>query len=88
MAVLSLELIAWLRCSQVVSRIQGPEIGYVATPIFISAAALTLLEEASLCKDGGVYTVGDLFGDSGYVTRLQEMGIKFEKLSEGAAKPF
>jgi len=73
---------------QVVARVSGPEIGYVATPIFASAAALTVLEEERTLGAGGVHTSGSLFGKSKYVDRLQDMGIKFEKVSEGAVSPF
>ncbi|XP_061735438.1 saccharopine dehydrogenase-like oxidoreductase [Nerophis ophidion] len=58
--------------------VQGPECGYVATPIAMVQAALTILNEASdLPKSGGVYTPGAAFAKTTLIERLNKHGIKF-----------
>lgn len=60
------------------TRVQGPEAGYVATPIAMVQAALTLLNEAAaLPKEGGVYTPGAAFAKTTLVDRLNKHGIQF-----------
>ncbi|XP_013872647.1 saccharopine dehydrogenase-like oxidoreductase [Austrofundulus limnaeus] len=58
--------------------VQGPECGYVATPIAMVQAALTILyEPAALPKRGGVYTPGAAFAKTTLVDRLNKHGIRF-----------
>ncbi|CAG11025.1 unnamed protein product, partial [Tetraodon nigroviridis] len=58
--------------------VQGPEVGYVATPIAMVQAALTLLNEPSaLPKTGGVYTPGAAFAKTTLIDRLNKHGIQF-----------
>ncbi|XP_061820291.1 saccharopine dehydrogenase-like oxidoreductase [Nerophis lumbriciformis] len=58
--------------------VQGPECGYVATPIAMVQAALTILNEATaLPKSGGVYTPGAAFAKTTLIERLNKHGIKF-----------
>uniref|UniRef100_A0A3Q3QDE6 Saccharopine dehydrogenase-like oxidoreductase n=1 Tax=Monopterus albus TaxID=43700 RepID=A0A3Q3QDE6_MONAL len=58
--------------------IQGPECAYVATPIAMVQAALTVLNEAAaLPKKGGVYTPGGAFAKTTLVDRLNKHGIQF-----------
>ncbi|KAM6943246.1 saccharopine dehydrogenase-like oxidoreductase [Xenentodon cancila] len=58
--------------------VQGPECGYVATPIAMVQAALTMLtESASLPKKGGVYTPGAAFSKTTLIDRLNKHGIQF-----------
>ncbi|XP_056268156.1 saccharopine dehydrogenase-like oxidoreductase [Pseudoliparis swirei] len=58
--------------------VQGPECGYVATPIAIVQAALTMLNEpTALPKTGGVYTPGAAFARTTLTERLNKHGIKF-----------
>ncbi|KAM4743909.1 saccharopine dehydrogenase-like oxidoreductase [Anableps anableps] len=58
--------------------VQGPEAGYVATPIAMVQAALTILNEpAALPKKGGVYTPGAAFAKTTLVDRLNKHGIQF-----------
>ncbi|XP_031586758.1 saccharopine dehydrogenase-like oxidoreductase [Oreochromis aureus] len=60
------------------TRVQGPEAGYVATPIAMVQAALTLLNEAAAVpKKGGVYTPGAAFAKTTLVDRLNKHGIQF-----------
>nr|XP_046239904.1 saccharopine dehydrogenase-like oxidoreductase [Scatophagus argus] len=58
--------------------VQGPECGYVATPIAMVQAALTILNEStSLPKTGGVYTPGSAFAKTTLIDRLNKHGIQF-----------
>ncbi|XP_063080153.1 saccharopine dehydrogenase a, tandem duplicate 1 [Engraulis encrasicolus] len=58
--------------------VQGPEPGYVATPIAMVQAAITILNEPqSLPKKGGVYSPGAAFAKTTLVERLDKHGIKF-----------
>lgn len=60
------------------TRVQGPEAGYVATPIAMVQAALTVLNEpGDLPKKGGVYTPGAAFAKTTLIDRLNKHGIKF-----------
>ncbi|KAM9408404.1 saccharopine dehydrogenase-like oxidoreductase [Pholidichthys leucotaenia] len=56
----------------------GPEAGYVATPIAMVQAALTILNEpTALPKKGGVYTPGAAFAKTTLIDRLTKHGIQF-----------
>ncbi|XP_041928224.1 saccharopine dehydrogenase a, tandem duplicate 1 [Alosa sapidissima] len=58
--------------------VQGPEAGYVATPIAMVQAAMTILNEPeSLPTKGGVYSPGAAFAKTSLINRLDEHGIKF-----------
>ncbi|XP_068182430.1 saccharopine dehydrogenase-like oxidoreductase [Antennarius striatus] len=58
--------------------VQGPECGYVATPIAMVQAALTvLMEPTALPKTGGVYTPGAVFAKTTLIDRLNKHGIQF-----------
>ncbi|XP_037103608.1 saccharopine dehydrogenase-like oxidoreductase isoform X2 [Syngnathus acus] len=58
--------------------VQGPECGYVATPIALVQAALTILNEPkALPKSGGVYTPGAVFAKTTLIKRLDKHGIQF-----------
>lgn len=59
-------------------RISGPEPGYVATPIIIAQAALTLLDEREDCPGGGVMMPAAAFKDTALVARLRRANIKFD----------
>lgn len=61
--------------------VQGPEAGYVATPIAMVQAALTILSESSaLPQKGGVYTPGAAFAKTTLINRLNKHGIQFSVL--------
>ncbi|KAG7328060.1 hypothetical protein KOW79_008004 [Hemibagrus wyckioides] len=61
--------------------VQGPEAGYVATPIAMVQAALTILTEPdTLPKKGGVYTPGAAFAKTSLIKRLDQHGIHFSVL--------
>ncbi|KAM9817061.1 saccharopine dehydrogenase-like oxidoreductase [Neosynchiropus ocellatus] len=58
--------------------VQGPECGYVATPIAMVQAALTVLNEpAALPARGGVFTPGAAFAKTTLIQRLHRHGITF-----------
>ncbi|XP_041835457.1 saccharopine dehydrogenase-like oxidoreductase [Melanotaenia boesemani] len=58
--------------------VRGPEVGYVATPIAMVQAALTILNEpAAMPRKGGVYTPGAAFARSTLIDRLNKHGIHF-----------
>uniref|UniRef100_UPI003AAC0F73 saccharopine dehydrogenase-like oxidoreductase isoform X2 n=1 Tax=Centroberyx gerrardi TaxID=166262 RepID=UPI003AAC0F73 len=58
--------------------VQGPEAGYVATPIAMVQAALTILNEPTgLPKKGGVYSPGAVFAKTTLIDRLNKHGIQF-----------
>ena len=70
---------------EVVTRVAGPEPGYVATPIIIVQCALTLLDERDAAPaKGGVFTVGRLLGNTSIIERLHEAGVCFDVLSRKA----
>ncbi|XP_053365187.1 saccharopine dehydrogenase a, tandem duplicate 1 [Clarias gariepinus] len=61
--------------------VHGPEPGYVATPIAMVQAALTILNEPdALPKKGGVYTPGAAFAKTNLIERLDKHGIHFSVL--------
>ncbi|KAM3625401.1 uncharacterized protein V6R79_011470 [Siganus canaliculatus] len=64
--------------SKIRTVVQGPEAGYVATPIAMVQAALTILNEpTALPKVGGVYTPGAAFAKTTLIDRLHRHGIQF-----------
>ncbi|XP_048046854.1 saccharopine dehydrogenase a, tandem duplicate 1 [Megalobrama amblycephala] len=61
--------------------VKGPEPGYIATPIAMVQAAITMLNESdSLPKTGGVYTPGATFAKTTLIDRLNKHGIQFSVL--------
>ena len=65
--------------------VSGPEMGYVATPIIVGEAALTVLaERAGITRrvgPGGVFTPAPpLFATAGYIERLRAAGVTFDEL--------
>jgi short subunit dehydrogenase-like uncharacterized protein len=66
---------------QVVTRVSGPEIGYVTTPIVCIQAALVMLDERKHLPKGGVYTPGVVFGGTDYLQQLQKNGLTFDVIS-------
>ena len=65
--------------------VTGPELGYVATPIFLIESAILVrerrLKAPSLMPEGGVLTPGSVFANlykTELVPRLQSKGIEFK----------
>lgn len=64
--------------------VSGPDPGYIATPIFLVQAALTLLEERKVITSrlgyGGVFTPGAVFGRTSFIDRIRKAGIAFNEI--------
>lgn len=64
--------------STISTEVTGPEPGYIATPIAMVQAAITLLNEPHcLPNKGGVFTPGSVFARSTLIERLNKHGIQF-----------
>ncbi|KAK7150937.1 hypothetical protein R3I93_012012 [Phoxinus phoxinus] len=60
------------------TEITGPEPGYIATPITMVQAAITLLNEPHCLPDkGGVFTPGSAFARTTLIERLNKHGVQF-----------
>ncbi|XP_038616979.1 saccharopine dehydrogenase-like oxidoreductase [Tachyglossus aculeatus] len=67
---------------KICTQVKGPEPGYVATPIAMVQAAVTLLKDTpSLPKEGGVFTPGAAFSKTKLLDRLNKHGIEFSVIS-------
>ncbi|XP_002732534.1 saccharopine dehydrogenase-like oxidoreductase [Saccoglossus kowalevskii] len=63
---------------KMVTKVTGPEPGYITTPIAMVQCAVTVLKEPqSLPQCGGVFTPGTMFMDTKIIERLNNHGIKF-----------
>ncbi|KAM7516741.1 hypothetical protein LguiA_006324 [Lonicera macranthoides] len=67
---------------EIITRVMGPEIGYLTTPIILLQCALILLSERDNLPKGGVFPPGILFGPTNLQDRLQENGISFDVISK------
>ncbi|KAL6551586.1 hypothetical protein OROGR_007740 [Orobanche gracilis] len=70
--------------TEVITRVMGPEIGYVTTPIILVQCALVLLNDRDNLPKGGVFTPGIVFGPTDLQKRLEENGISFDFISKRA----
>ncbi|XP_010904920.1 probable mitochondrial saccharopine dehydrogenase-like oxidoreductase At5g39410 [Elaeis guineensis] len=68
--------------AEIITRISGPEIGYLTTPIILVQCALIVLGQRANLPKGGVYPPGIVFGPTDLQERLQENGISFEVISK------
>ncbi|GJT82598.1 probable mitochondrial saccharopine dehydrogenase-like oxidoreductase [Tanacetum coccineum] len=68
--------------TEVITRVMGPEIGYLTTPIILVQCALILLKQRQDLPKGGVYPPGIVFGPTDLQDRLQENGISFDLISK------
>ncbi|KAJ3317530.1 hypothetical protein HDU76_001146 [Blyttiomyces sp. JEL0837] len=69
---------------EIVTKVQGPEAGYVATPIAVVISAFKILEDrAKKTQDvpPGVLTPASAFGATDIISRLDAEGIKFSVVS-------
>jgi len=62
----------------VITKVSGPEVGYITTPIVLVQCALVLLSQRGNLPKGGVYTPGVVFGPTDLQRRLQENGMSFD----------
>ncbi|KFV42131.1 Saccharopine dehydrogenase-like oxidoreductase, partial [Gavia stellata] len=68
---------------KICTEVKGPEPGYVATPIVMVQAAVSVLEDAaSLPKQGGVYSPGAAFSKTKLIDRLNKRGVEFSVISK------
>ncbi|XP_078085647.1 saccharopine dehydrogenase-like oxidoreductase [Mustelus asterias] len=71
---------------KICTQVKGPEPGYVATPIAMVQAAVTILwEQKSLPNQGGVYSPGAAFSKTTLIERLNKHGIEFNVISKPEA---
>ncbi|XP_011098692.1 probable mitochondrial saccharopine dehydrogenase-like oxidoreductase At5g39410 [Sesamum indicum] len=68
--------------TEIITRVMGPEIGYLTTPIILLQCALLVLKDRDNLPKGGVFTPGIVFGPRDLETRLQENGISFDFISK------
>ncbi|KAL2329918.1 hypothetical protein Fmac_017499 [Flemingia macrophylla] len=67
---------------EIITRVMGPEIGYLTTPIILIQCALVLLSQRNNLPKGGVYPPGIIFGPTDLQERLQQNGISFDIISK------
>ncbi|XP_071963086.1 saccharopine dehydrogenase-like oxidoreductase [Antedon mediterranea] len=68
---------------KMVTKVSGPEPGYVATPIAMLQSAFVLLSEADkIPGSGGVFTPGAAFAKTSLIKRLMEHNFKFTTVTE------
>ncbi|KAG5400849.1 hypothetical protein IGI04_015456 [Brassica rapa subsp. trilocularis] len=67
---------------EIITRISGPEIGYITTPIALVQCGLIVLGQRESLVKGGVYTPGVVFGSTDIQQRLEDNGISFEVISK------
>ncbi|KAJ6846885.1 putative mitochondrial saccharopine dehydrogenase-like oxidoreductase [Iris pallida] len=68
--------------TEIITRVSGPEIGYVSTPIILVQCALVVLSQRHNLPKGGVFPPGIVFGPTDLQQRLQENGISFDLVSK------
>lgn len=71
--------------TEIVTRVMGPEIGYLTTPIILVQCALIVLSKREALPKGGTLTPGIVFGPTDLQKRLQENGISFDVISKSNA---
>ncbi|XP_065855988.1 probable mitochondrial saccharopine dehydrogenase-like oxidoreductase At5g39410 [Euphorbia lathyris] len=69
---------------EVVTRVMGPEIGYLTTPIILVQCGLILLSQRNNLPKGGVFPPGIVFGSTDLQDRLQQNGMSFDFISKRA----
>ncbi|KAL5739194.1 hypothetical protein ACOSP7_028115 [Xanthoceras sorbifolium] len=69
---------------EIITRVTGPEIGYLTTPIILLQCALIVLSQRENLPKGGVFPPGIVFGSTDLQQRLQKNGISFDVVSKTA----
>ncbi|XP_022144422.1 probable mitochondrial saccharopine dehydrogenase-like oxidoreductase At5g39410 [Momordica charantia] len=69
---------------EIVTRVMGPEIGYLTTSTILLQCALVVLSKREAMPKGGTFTPGIVFGPTDLQQRLQENGIYFDVISKSA----
>ncbi|KAK1583560.1 hypothetical protein Q3G72_025005 [Acer saccharum] len=72
---------------EIITRVTGPEIGYVATPIILLQCAIIVSSQRQNLPKGGVYTPGIIFGSTDLQKRLHNNGISFHVISKTTLLP-
>ncbi|MED6124250.1 hypothetical protein PIB30_057239 [Stylosanthes scabra] len=67
---------------EIITRISGPEVGYITTPIILVQCALIVLSQRNNLPKGGVYTPGIVFGPTDLQEKLEKNGISFDVISK------
>jgi len=67
---------------EIITRVMGPEIGYITTPIILVQCALITLSQRGNLPKGGVFPPGIVFGATDLQERLQQNGISFDVISK------
>ncbi|KAI4352520.1 hypothetical protein L6164_006762 [Bauhinia variegata] len=67
---------------EIITRVMGPEIGYLTTPIILIQCALILLSQRENLPKGGSFPPGIVFGPTNLQERLQQNGISFDVISK------
>lgn len=67
---------------EIITRVMGPEIGYLTTPIALVQCALIVLGQRESLPKGGVYPPGIVFGSTDLQQRLEDNGISFDIVSK------
>ncbi|XP_043726310.1 probable mitochondrial saccharopine dehydrogenase-like oxidoreductase At5g39410 [Telopea speciosissima] len=70
--------------TEIITRVMGPEIGYLTTPIILLQCALTVLNRRNNLPRGGVFPPGIVFGPTDLQEGLQQNGISFDIISKKA----
>ncbi|MED6161033.1 hypothetical protein PIB30_056943 [Stylosanthes scabra] len=69
---------------EVITRVSGPEIGYITTPIILVQCALIVLSQRNNLPKGGVYPPGIVFGSTNLQEKLENNGISFDFISKSS----
>uniref|UniRef100_A0A6M2ELV8 Saccharopine dehydrogenase-like C-terminal domain-containing protein n=1 Tax=Populus davidiana TaxID=266767 RepID=A0A6M2ELV8_9ROSI len=67
---------------EITTRVVGPEIGYLTTPIILVQCALILLSHRDNLPKGGVFPPGIVFGPTDLQEQLEQNGISFDLISK------
>lgn len=70
--------------TEIITRVMGPEIGYLTTPIILVQCALILLNQRESLPKGGVLTPGIIFGPTDLQERLCQNGMSFDVISRNS----
>ncbi|XP_076918733.1 putative mitochondrial saccharopine dehydrogenase-like oxidoreductase At5g39410 [Bidens hawaiensis] len=68
--------------TEIITRVMGPEVGYVTTPVILVQCALIVLAQRGDLPKGGVFPPGIVFGPTDLQERLQENDLSFDVISK------
>ncbi|KAL0926037.1 hypothetical protein M5K25_004418 [Dendrobium thyrsiflorum] len=68
--------------TEIITRVSGPEIGYLTTSIILIQCAFIVLSQRKNLPNGGVYPPGIIFGATNLQEQLQANGICFDFISK------